>query len=111
VDHAPGVVQPVDVLDWKKRVDCTVGLKQEHEDQGDRDRACYRGKVIGGPEESFSLQELLVEDDRENERDDRLDRHDSEHVVEVVAQTDGEVGPSHTVVGKQLSIVGQPHRF
>ena len=63
------------------------------------------GKVEERAEAAPAAEEALVDEEREEQRQQRLRRDDDDHVVEGVAQRDGEVLPADPLLGEQFAIV------
>jgi hypothetical protein len=105
------LVEPVDVGDREDPVD-DAGLREEHEpDERDRDRGGDRREIEQGPEATATAEEALVDEEREEQREERLDRNDDQHVVEGVAERDREVATPDARLGEQLAVVAQPDRL
>ena len=108
VQHAARVGEPlraVDAEEGEQGVDAAAAGEEEEEDAGDRDRARDRREVVGRPEEREPLEAALVEQQGEGQGEHGLDRHDHQHVVEVVAQRGREVAAGQGVLGQQLAVV------
>ena len=75
--------QRVDAQRLAHAVEQPVGGEDEQEQDGDRGRARDRREVERGPEERLAA-DLLVDDDREEQAERHLERHDEDRVVEGV---------------------------
>ena len=64
-----------------------------------------RREVEQRAEAAAAAQEPLVDEEGEEQRQHRLRRDDDDHVVERVAQRDGEVLAADPVLGEQLAVV------
>ena len=94
------------------RVDDAAPGEQEEEHQPDRHRADHRREVERRTEEADGLQHPLVEHERQEQRERRLQRHHEQHEVEVVAQRGHEVRPRQPALRAHelLVVVGADER-
>ena len=101
-------VRPIDPDPGQGPIDGARSGEEKEEDQGDGHRGDDRGEIERRTEERPTPEELLVHQDREHQRQGRLEGNHADHIEEGVAQRGHEVLASQARLGEQIGVVRNP---